>query len=282
MRASDEGQAGDEKGFTDHATGSIGVFNESLERSLEKSAVSEKLDRADKVLVALGHFESRAAAQAAIAAGKVIVGRKTLTKASEKISLLAKIVAKAEHPWVSRAGIKLAHALDVFDVDPTGLHCLDVGASTGGFTQVLLANGAKCVVSVDVGRDQLHASLRSDPRVSSLEATDARLLTAKHVGAPNLIVCDASFISLHKLLSVPLALAAADGQLIALFKPQFEVGRDHVGKGGIVTDQAVTRGAEDAFVAWLLEQGWRVRARADSPIKGGDGNAERLIYAART
>lgn len=244
--------------------------------------MTEKLDRADKILVALGHFESRSAAQAAIAAGNVSVSGRVVRKPSEKISMSASIIAEAEHPWVSRAGMKLAGALEVFGVDPSELHCLDVGASTGGFTEVLLARGASSVVAVDVGRDQLHARLRSDPRVKSLEATDARKLTPEMLGqAPQLVVCDASFISLHKLLSKPLSLAAADAQFIALFKPQFEVGREHIGKGGIVNDAAASERAEQVFVDWLAEQGWRVRARADSPIKGGDGNAERLVYAVR-
>jgi len=244
--------------------------------------VIEKLDRADRVLVELGHFESRSAAQAAIAAGKVRVRGKVLSKPSEKISADAMIEAEPEHPWVSRAGLKLDHALSVFNFDPSGLQCLDVGASTGGFTQVLLARGAAHVVSVDVGRDQFHASLRGDRRVTVLEAIDARALTLEDLSArPDLIVCDASFISLHKLLSVPLSLASDKAALIALFKPQFEVGREHVGKGGIVTDSEATQRAEDAFVIWLDEQAWRVQARADSPIKGGDGNAERLIYAVK-
>ena len=244
--------------------------------------MSNNLDRADKVLVALGHFDSRAAAQAAIAAGKVSVAGRVVVKPSEKISPDARIEAEREHPWVSRAGLKLAHALGVFDADVRGLLCLDVGASTGGFTEVLLANGAKSVIAVDVGRDQLHARLRGDPRVTSLEATDARALTRESVPEPpQLIVCDASFISLHKLLGVPLSLAAENAQLIALFKPQFEVGRENIGKGGIVSDAAATARAEQAFVDWLTEQGWGVRARSDSPIKGGDGNAERLVYAVR-
>lgn len=244
--------------------------------------MTEKLDRADKILVALGHFESRAAAQAAIAAGKVSVSGRVVRKPSEKMSMTASVTAGAEHPWVSRAGMKLAGALEVFDVDPSGLHCLDVGASTGGFTDVLLARGAESVVAVDVGRDQLHARLRTDPRVTSLEATDARSLTAKMLGrAPHLVVCDASFISLHKLLSKPLSLADDGAQFIALFKPQFEVGREHIGKRGIVNDAVATERAEQAFIDWLAEQGWQVKARADSPIKGGDGNAERLIYAVR-
>ncbi len=242
----------------------------------------EKLDRADKILVALGHFESRSAAQAAIAAGKVRVRGRVLTKASEKISSSAAIEAEAEHPWVSRAGLKLAHALDAFDVDPQGQHCLDIGASTGGFTQVLLEHGAAHVVAVDVGRDQFHASLRDDKRITLLEGTDARALTPDLVQTPPaLVVCDASFISLHKLLSVPLSLTAEQATLIALFKPQFEVGRENVGKGGIVSSSEATRCAEATFIDWLEEQGWAVRAATDSPIKGGDGNAERLIFAGR-
>ena len=244
--------------------------------------MTDPLERADKVLVALGHFDSRAAAQAAIAAGKVRVGGKVVSKPSEKISASARIEAEAEHPFVSRAGLKLAHALDVFEIDPTGRPCLDVGASTGGFTEVLLIHGAQSVVAVDVGRDQLHPRLRNDPRVTSLEATDARALTKADVDPPpRLIVCDASFISLHKLLEIPLSLAAQDASLIALFKPQFEVGREFVGKGGIVRDTAATARAEQAFVEWLAERGWHVEAQTDSPIKGGDGNSERLIYAQR-
>ena len=238
-----------------------------------------KLDRADKVLVALGHFESRSAAQAAIAAGRVRVTGKVLAKPSEKIGFDQRIEAELAHPWVSRAGLKLAHGLDAFGVDVTGLHCLDIGASTGGFTEVLLSRGAASVVAVDVGRDQLHERLRDDARVASLEGTDARNLTRDMVGEPAILVCDASFISLHKLLAVPLGLAAAGARLVTLFKPQFEVGREHVGKGGIVSDKAATARAESAFVAWLSEQGWRVEGQADSPITGGDGNAERLIWA---
>lgn len=244
--------------------------------------MSEKLDRADKVLVALGHFESRSAAQAAVAAGKVKVRGKVLAKPSEKIAASAAIEAEPEHPWVSRAGLKLVHALDEFGIDPAGLHCLDVGASTGGFTQVLLSRGAARVIAIDVGRDQFHTRLRDDPRITVLEETDARALTPELVQSPpDLIVCDASFISLHKLLPVPLSLAADRAQLVALFKPQFEVGRQHVGKGGIVSDQAATQRAEDAFTAWLEAEGWRVQGRVASPIKGGDGNAERLVFAKR-
>jgi len=244
--------------------------------------MSQIFDRADKVLVALGHFESRASAQAAIAAGKVSVSGKVLKKSSEKISPEARIEAEPVHPWVSRSGLKLMHALETFEIDSSGAHCLDVGASTGGFSEVLLARGAASIIAVDVGRDQLHARLQGDPRVTSLEATDARTLTAEMVRQPpQLIVCDASFISLHKLLAVPLSLAADEATLIALFKPQFEVGREHVGKGGIVSDNAAIARAEQSFIDWLGGEGWHVKGQTDSPIKGGDGNAERLIFAAR-
>lgn len=241
-----------------------------------------KLDRADKVLVALGHFESRSAAQAAIAAGRVKVSGKVLAKPSEKIGFDQRIEAELAHPWVSRAGLKLAHGLDVFGVDVVGKHCLDIGASTGGFTEVLLSRGAASVVAVDVGRDQLHERLRGDPRVTSLEGTDARSLTADMVRSPQIVVCDASFISLHKLLEVPLALTDDGSRLVTLFKPQFEVGRENVGKGGIVSDKTAVARAEAAFVDWLSAQGWRVKAQVDSPITGGDGNAERLTYAVKT
>lgn len=241
--------------------------------------MSSKIDRADKVLVALGHFESRAAAQAAIAAGLVKVNGQVVAKAAEKIDPAAKIEAEAAHPWVSRGGVKLAHALDVFGVSVAGRVGLDIGASTGGFTDVLLTRGAAKVVAVDVGRGQLHERLRGDGRVVSLEATDARDLTAAQVAGVDLMVCDASFISLSKLLGVPLSLVAGGAELVTLFKPQFEVGRAHIGKGGIVSDTAAGAAAEAAFVDWLSGQGWRVLARADSPITGGDGNAERLIHA---
>jgi 23S rRNA (cytidine1920-2'-O)/16S rRNA (cytidine1409-2'-O)-methyltransferase len=267
------------QGFTDHGSNSKDLSTKIIERSVRVSALESKNDRADKVLVALGHFESRAAAQAAIAAGKVLVNGRVLSKASEKISLAAKIEAETAHPWVSRAGIKLAHALTAFEVDPTGKPCLDIGASTGGFTDVLLTRCAASVVAVDVGREQLHARIKADQRVTSLEGTDARHLKAEQVGEPKLIVCDASFISLSKLLHVPLSYAQQGAQFITLFKPQFEVGRENIGKGGIVKDTNAVEQAEEAFVEWLAGEGWQVLARIDSPITGGDGNAERLIHA---
>ncbi|MGB3627194.1 MAG: TlyA family RNA methyltransferase [Henriciella sp.] len=237
-------------------------------------------ERADRLLVALGHYESRAAAQAAISAGCVSVNGERLAKASTRISGADAIEASHPHPWVSRGGLKLDHALNVFGVEAAGKTCLDIGASTGGFTDVLLARGAAHVIAVDVGRDQLHSRIAGDPRVSSLEGCDARdLLRDNLAEAPPLIVCDASFISLEKLLERPLSLARQGADLVTLFKPQFQVGRANIGKGGIVTDQGAIQRAEQAFCDWLEGRRWRVLGRTDSPISGGDGNAERLIHA---
>lgn len=238
--------------------------------------------RLDVELVRRGLVPSRAQASEAIAAGKVRVDGVVATKPGLQVSDAVGIDAEAPHPWVSRGGVKLAHALDAFGVDPAGLHCLDVGASTGGFTDVLLARGAKRVVAVDVGVGQLHPRLRGDARVVSLESTDARSLTAELVlEPPALIVCDASFISLSKLLTRPLELAARSARLIALFKPQFEVGRENIGKGGIVTNAVATKAAANGISAWLEQAGWTVENWTDSPITGGDGNHERLFVARR-
>lgn len=246
-------------------------------------ANSERSDRADRMLVVLGHFESRAAARAAIEAGRVRVEGEIVRKPSQTISAGALIDAEPAHPYVSRGALKLAHALDVFGVDPQGLVCLDIGASTGGFTDVLLRRGAAHVTAVDVGRDQLRDAIALDARVRSLEALDARLLTSDHLtnGHPQLIVCDASFIGLEKVLGPPLSLAAPDAVLVALFKPQFQVGREHVGKGGLVTDAGAVDAAATALTEWLGSQRWQIGEWTDSPIKGGDGNAERLFVARR-
>lgn len=236
--------------------------------------------RADLYLVTHGHFDTRARAQAAIRAGRVRVNGETVRKTSQTIPEGAQIEAEAEHPFVSRAALKLVAGLEAFSVDPQGRVCLDVGSSTGGFTQILVQRGAERVYAVDVGRDQLHESLRGDPRVVSLEATDARALTRAEIPeSPSLIVCDASFISLAKLLSVPLSLAADNADLIALFKPQFEVGRGHIGKGGIVRPGAPVEEALDAFAHWLVGQGWQVAGTQPSPVIGGDGNLEFLVHA---
>ena len=179
--------------------------------------------------------------------------------------------------------MKLAHGLEAFGIDPAGRTCLDIGASTGGFTEVLLLNGARHVTAVDVGRGQLHPRIAGDPRVTNLEATDARSLTSdKLPEAPTLLVCDASFISLEKLLEVPLSLAAPGADFVGLFKPQFQVGRENIGKGGLVTDSEKADLAADVFTEWMAGQGWPIQSWTQSPITGGDGNAERLFYAVRT
>ncbi|WP_293866701.1 TlyA family RNA methyltransferase [uncultured Alsobacter sp.] len=237
--------------------------------------------RADVALVEDGHFESRARAQDAIAAGLVRVNGKALRKASEPIPPGATIEAEKPHPWVSRGGVKLAAALDRFGIDPDGRACLDIGASTGGFTQVLLERGAARVVAVDVGRGQLHPALHGHPRLLSLEETDARALTAETIGTvPSLVTFDVSFIGLAAVLPSVLALAAPDATLVALVKPQFEAGREHV-KKGIVRDPqmhaAVCQAAADAVGAL----GWTVLGTIPSPIEGGDGNREFLLVATR-
>nr|WP_321440125.1 TlyA family RNA methyltransferase [uncultured Hyphomonas sp.] len=239
-------------------------------------------DRADRLLVTLGLFESRASARAAIEAGLVRADGVQVTKPAQEISADAVIEADPAHPYVSRGGLKLAHGLEAFGIDPAGRACLDIGASTGGFTEVLLLNGARHVTAVDVGRGQIHSRIAGDPRVTNLEATDARSLTSDMLPeAPTLLVCDASFISLEKLLEVPLSLAAPGADFVGLFKPQFQVGRDHVGKGGIVTDLAAADAAAERFSDWMKEKGWPIHAWTASPISGGDGNAERLFHAVK-
>ncbi|OYX51902.1 MAG: TlyA family rRNA (cytidine-2'-O)-methyltransferase [Alphaproteobacteria bacterium 32-64-14] len=236
--------------------------------------------RLDVELVRRSLAASRAQARAAIEAGKVLVEGVAATKPGMLVRGDAPITAEAAHPWVSRGGVKLDHALTVFGVDCAGRACLDVGASTGGFTDVLLARGARRVVAVDVGRDQLHSRLREDARVVSLESTDARNLTAAMLGEPpTLIVCDASFISLSKLLERALSLAAPGASLVALFKPQFEVGPANVGRSGIVSNQAATEAAAHNIELWLKAAGWPVGNWTESPIAGGDGNRERLLLA---
>lgn len=245
--------------------------------------VGSNPNRLDVELVRRGLAVSRAQAGEAIATGRVRVNGLAAGKASLRVSDIDAIEYEPAHPWVSRGGVKLAHALDVFGVDPSGACCLDVGASTGGFSDVLLSRGARRVVAVDVGREQLHAKLRGDERVLSLEATDARGLTPAMLGEPpSLVVCDASFIGLAKILPTPLSLASDDAQLIALFKPQFEVGRPNIGKGGIVAAGAgVIRAARDEFERWLSETGWDVAGWEQAPIAGGDGNREWLAHARR-
>ncbi|HSI40044.1 MAG TPA: TlyA family RNA methyltransferase [Xanthobacteraceae bacterium] len=238
--------------------------------------------RADVLLVARGLFDSRARAQAAIAAGLVRAGGRLVTKASEHLAVEAAIEAQAPFPWVSRAGVKLAAALDAAGLDVSGALALDVGASTGGFTEVLLARGARRVYAVDVGRDQLHERLRGRPDVVSLEGTDIRALPASVLERPvDVVTIDVSFIGLAHVLAPALALAGPQARLVALVKPQFEVGRAHLSKGGIVRDAMVRAAAVDAVADELARLNWAVRQRVPSPIAGGDGNEETLLVAAR-
>ncbi len=237
--------------------------------------------RIDVLLVERGLFESRAKARAAIEAGGVRVDGKRIAKASEPVSQGALIEAEAAHPWVGRGALKLAHALAHWLISPGGRIVLDIGASTGGFTQVCLAGGAQRVYAVDVGRGQLHAQVAADPRVVNLEGLDARKLTREHLDgeAPDLIVCDASFIGLAKALPAALSLAAPGADLIALVKPQFEVGPAKVGKGGVVKDEAARQAAIDGVRTFLQSIDWTVAGCIDSPVEGADGNREYLIRA---
>jgi 23S rRNA (cytidine1920-2'-O)/16S rRNA (cytidine1409-2'-O)-methyltransferase len=237
--------------------------------------------RADRLLVERGLFESRAKAQAAIAAGLVSANDVAVRKASEEIPVDAMLRASAAHPYVSRGGVKLAVALDHFGFDPESKICLDVGASTGGFTHVLLERGAAQVYSVDVGRRQLHESLRARREVVPLEETDIRTLSPARLDArPDLITVDVSFISLKQVLPAALALAKRPAQLVALIKPQFEAGRG-AGKKGIVRDQAVHAAVCADLSEFVASLGWRLLGIIPSPIAGGDGNAEFLLGAAR-
>jgi len=238
--------------------------------------------RADVVLVDRGLVESRTRAQALILAGKVFSGERRIEKAGESVGDdMALEVRGQDHPWVSRGGLKLDHALSEFEIDVAGAVCLDVGASTGGFTDVLLTRGAARVYAVDVGHGQFAWKLRNDERVVVLERTNARYLTAAEVPEPvNIIVCDASFIGLETLLPAPLALAAPGARLVALIKPQFEVGKGQVGKGGVVRDPALHEAVCDRIRAWLDGlPDWAVQDVTESPITGPEGNREFLIAA---
>lgn len=237
--------------------------------------------RADRVLVDRGLFESRARAQAAIAAGLVSVDGETIRKASDQIAIDAELRARPAHPWVSRGGVKLDAALDCFNFDPADRVCLDVGASTGGFTEVLLRRGARQVFAVDVGRAQLHPRLRAHPAVVSLEECDIRAADTRLPRERlDFIVVDTSFISLKLVLPPALALAAPTARLVALIKPQFEAGRAHL-KKGIVRDTQVQAAACDDIAATIAALGWEVVGLVPSPIDGGDGNREFLIGARR-
>lgn len=236
--------------------------------------------RIDILLVERGLFESRAKAREAIAAGLVSADGRVVAKPSEAVAADAELSATPAYPWVGRGALKLVRALELWPVPVEGLTVLDVGASTGGFTEVCLSRGAARVYAVDVGRDQLHERLRNDPRVVDLSGTDARRLDAAVIPTPpDLIVSDVSFIGLAKALPAALALAAPDANLVALVKPQFEVGPERVGKGGLVKDATARALALAGVVDWLEGEGWLVRACGDSPIAGGDGNQEFLVWA---
>ena len=239
--------------------------------------------RADQLITERGLAESRARAQALIMAGLAYVGDRKIDKAGQMLAHDADLVMKGrDHPWVSRGGIKLDHALTQLGWDVAGVVAMDVGSSTGGFTDVLLSRGAARVYAVDSGTNQLAWKLRQDARVVVHEQTSARILTAEHIPEPiDLIVCDASFIGLAKVLPVPISFAAPGARMIALVKPQFEAERADVGKKGVVRDPAVHQRVCDAAAAWILSLGWRVDALLTSPITGPEGNVEFLLAATR-
>ncbi|WP_271298901.1 TlyA family RNA methyltransferase [Sphingomonas sp. CV7422] len=239
--------------------------------------------RADQMLVNRGLAESKTRAQALIMAGLVFAGTRKIDKPGQALADDVTLdVRGRDHPWVSRGGIKLAHGLDHFGWDVTGAVAIDVGSSTGGFTDVLLHRGAARVYAVDSGTNQLAWKLRQDPRVIVHEQTSARILTPAHIPeAIGLIVCDASFIGLAKVLERPMTFAAPAARLLALIKPQFEAGRDEVGKGGVVRDPAIRARVCAAVVDWLSVSGWSVAGVTESPITGPEGNVEYLVAAIR-
>ena len=239
--------------------------------------------RADQMLVDRGLAESRTRAQALIMAGLVFAGDRKIEKPGQAIGDdVALDVRGRDHPWVSRGGIKLAHGLDHFGWDVTGAVAIDVGSSTGGFTDVLLTRGATRVYAVDSGTNQLAWKLRQDPRVIVHEQTSARTLTPAHIPeAIDLIVCDASFIGIAKVLDVPLDFAKPSARVMTLVKPQFEAGREEVGKGGVVRDPMVRQRVCDEVGHWFSDKGWEVAGISESPITGPEGNVEYLLAALR-
>ena len=243
--------------------------------------------RIDQLLVERGLAESRTRAQALVMAGLVFAGPENkwarVDKPGQQVPANAPIEVRGrDHPWVGRGGVKLDHAIEHFGLEPSGAVAMDIGSSTGGFTEVLLARGAEHVFAVDVGTNQLAWKLRQDSRVTVLEQTNARELTPKLIDRPcDWVVCDASFIGLAKVLEVPLRLAAPRCTLVALIKPQFEVRREEVGKGGIIRDPELHARVCREGREWLEEGGWRVEGITESPIKGSEGNVEFLIAAQR-
>jgi 23S rRNA (cytidine1920-2'-O)/16S rRNA (cytidine1409-2'-O)-methyltransferase len=240
--------------------------------------------RADVFLVRHGFATSRAEAQAAIEAGRVAADGRAVLKASQPIAAAANIAYERAHGYVSRAALKLIAALDRFALSPQGLVCLDLGASTGGFTQVLLERSAAKVYAVDVGHGQLHANVAKDPRVVSLEGVNARALSANEIAdRPAALVADVSFIGLKLALPPALEMAVSGAWLVALVKPQFEAGRGKIGKGGVVRDADARQASLDGTVAWLSSvHGWSVIGHMESPLEGGDGNREFLVAARKS
>ena len=239
--------------------------------------------RADQLLVAQGHAESRTRAQALILAGKVFAADRRVAKAGDLLADDAPLTVKGrDHPWVSRGGIKLDHGLTHFGFDVSGAIALDVGSSTGGFTDVLLTRGAAKVYAVDVGTNQLAWKLRQDDRVIVHEQTNAKTLTRTLIPGPiDIVVCDASFIGLAKVLGPAIELARPGAHLLALVKPQFEAGRGEVGKGGVVRDPLIHQRVCDDAASWVGSQGWNVDGVIQSPITGPEGNVEFLLGATK-
>jgi len=244
--------------------------------------MSERI-RLDLALEARGLTQSRARARDAILRGTVSVNGAIAKKPNQMVSAGDTITIDdpASH-YVSRAALKLIAGLDAGGISPEGRTCLDVGSSTGGFTQVLLERGAAKIYAVDVGHDQLHEAVRDDPRVVSLEGVNARDLDGEVIPEPiDLLVCDVSFVSVTKVLAAPLALCRKGAEAVVLIKPQFEVGREHVGKGGIVTDAAAIAQARQAVTGFVTGEGWTLRTTIASPIAGGDGNRETVAVFAK-
>jgi len=237
--------------------------------------------RVDQLLVERGLFDSRSRAQAVVMAGLVFIEGKKIEKAGLQVRTdVALDVRGKDHPWVSRGGLKLDHALNHFALDVTGMAAIDIGSSTGGFSDVLLTRGAQKIFAVDSGTNQLAWKLRQDDRVIVHEQTSARILTDRHITEPlDIAVCDASFISLGKILPVPLGFVRKGGYLVALIKPQFEVQRHEIGKGGVVRDEMLHRKVCDTVVGWLQANQWNVAGVVPSPITGPSGNIEFLVAA---
>ena len=250
---------------------------------MTKATKSPK-SRVDHLLVERGLAESRTRAQALVMAGVVFVGETKIAKPGQQIASDAPLEVRGrDHPWVSRGGIKLAHAIEHFGLDVSGAVAMDIGSSTGGFTDVMLQGGAAHVFAVDSGTNQLAWKLRQDERVTVLEQRSARILTREHITCDcNLVVCDASFIGLAKVLKRPLELAAQECRLVALIKPQFEVEKHEVGKGGVVRDTALHERVCNEVRDWLEGLGWQTQGIVRSPITGPQGNVEFLISAVRS